>query len=106
MLSVGKILVHRKYVYLGATLLLATFLLCPEVAFADSGVSEEPSLNGLLGLMKNVVKFLGDILMLFGLVQVGLTIKDGTTGGGGQLSGAVSMIIAGGVIRAVAQLVS
>lgn len=41
---------------------------------------------------------LGGILIVFGLVNLGLTIKDGMQGGGGQLSGALAMIIGGAIV--------
>lgn len=47
---------------------------------------------------------LGVIVMVFGLVNLGLTIKDGMQGGGGQLSGAIAMIIGGGVVIAASLL--
>ncbi len=47
---------------------------------------------------------LGLIVMVFGLVNLGLTIKDGMQGGGGQLSGAIAMIIGGGVVIAASVL--
>lgn len=47
---------------------------------------------------------LGVIVMVFGLVNLGLTIKDGMQGGGGQLSGAIAMIIGGGVVIAASVL--
>lgn len=61
-------------------------------------------MEGLLDLLSNAVQFIGQALMVLGLVNVGLTLKDGT-GGGGQLSGAVAMIVAGGCIFAVARMV-
>ena len=41
------------------------------------------------------VTFLGGVLVVFGLVNLGMTIKDGMQGGGGQLSGAIAMIVGG-----------
>ena len=62
-------------------------------------------MTGLLNLLSSAVQFIGQALMVLGLVNVGLTLKDGTTGGGGQLSGAVAMIVAGGCIFAVVRMV-
>lgn len=59
----------------------------------------------LLDVLSGAVQFIGQALMVLGLVNVGLTLKDGTTGGGSQLSGAVAMIVAGGCIFAVARMV-
>lgn len=44
------------------------------------------------------VGFLGGVLIVFGLVNLGMSLKDGAQGGGGQLGGAIAMIVGGGVI--------
>ena len=44
------------------------------------------------------VTFLGGVLVVFGPVNLGMTIKDGMQGGGGQLSGALAMIIGGAIV--------
>ena len=51
-------------------------------------------LENVKNLLSDGVTALGGILIVFGLVNLGLTIKDGMQGGGGQLSGALAMIIA------------
>ena len=50
-------------------------------------------LENVKNLLSDGVTALGGILIVFGLVNLGLTIKDGMQGGGGQLSGALAMII-------------
>ena len=55
-------------------------------------------LENVKNLLSDGVTALGGILIVFGLVNLGLTIKDGMQGGGGQLSGALAMII-GGVLQ-------
>lgn len=62
-------------------------------------------MDGLLDILSNAVQFIGQALIVLGLVNVGLTMKDGVSGGGGQLSGAVTMIAAGGCIFAVARMI-
>lgn len=62
-------------------------------------------MDGLLDILSNAVQFIGQALIVLGLVNVGLTMKDGVNGGGGQLSGAVTMIVAGGCIFAVARMI-
>lgn len=62
-------------------------------------------MDGLLDILSNAVQFIGQALIVLGLVNVGLTMKDGVSGGGGQLSGAVTMIVAGGCIFAVARMI-
>lgn len=42
--------------------------------------------------------FLGGVLVVFGLINLGMTIKDGMQGGGGQLSGAIAMIVGGAIV--------
>ena len=44
------------------------------------------------------VTFLGGVLVVFGLINLGMTIKDGMQGGGGQLSGAIAMIVGGAIV--------
>ena len=62
-------------------------------------------MDGLLDILSNAVQFIGQALIVLGLVNVGLTMKDGVSGGGGKLSGAVTMIVAGGCIFAVARMI-
>ena len=54
-------------------------------------------LENVKNLLSDGVTALGGIL-IFGLVNLGLTIKDGMQGGGGQLSGALAMIIGGAIV--------
>ena len=63
-------------------------------------------MTDLFNLLHSAVKFIGDCLIVLGLIQIGLTLKDGTAGGGGQLNGALTMLVAGGCIRECAQMVS
>lgn len=53
-------------------------------------------------LLVTGVGALGAVLIVFGLINLGLTIKDGMQGGGGQLSGAIAMIIGGGIVTGAA----
>ena len=46
-------------------------------------------LENVKNLLSDGVTALGGILIVFGLVNLGLTIKDGMQGGGGQLYGAI-----------------
>jgi len=46
-------------------------------------------LENVKNLLSDGVTALGGILIVFGLVNLGLTIKDGMQGGGGQLGGAI-----------------
>ena len=50
-------------------------------------------LENVKNLLSDGVTALGGILIVFGLVNLGLTIKDGMQGGGGQLSGALAMTV-------------
>ena len=49
-------------------------------------------------LLSSGITFLGGILIVMGLVNLGMTIKDGMQGGGGQLAGAIAMIVGGGIV--------
>lgn len=58
------------------------------------------ALNQIMNLIATGVGFLGGVLIVFGLVNLGMTIKDGMQGGGGQLAGAIAMIAGGAVVVA------
>ena len=49
-------------------------------------------LDNAVQMLTQGVTFLGGVLVVFGLINLGMTIKDGMQGGGGQLSGAIAMI--------------
>lgn len=55
-------------------------------------------LSNVVQLITQGVTFLGGVLVVFGLVNLGMTIKDGMQGGGGQLSGAIAMIVGGAIV--------
>ena len=55
-------------------------------------------LDNAIQMLTKGVTFLGGVLVVFGLVNLGMTIKDGMQGGGGQLSGAIAMIVGGAVV--------
>ena len=55
-------------------------------------------LSGVISMLTQGITFLGGILVVFGLVNLGMTIKDGMQGGGGQLSGAIAMIVGGAIV--------
>jgi len=55
-------------------------------------------LNDVMSMLSQGIVFLGGALIVFGLINLGMTIKDGMQGGGGQLAGAIAMIVGGGII--------
>ena len=55
-------------------------------------------LGEVMNLISLGVTFLGGVLIVFGLVNLGMTVKDGIQGGGGQLGGAIAMIVGGGIV--------
>lgn len=55
-------------------------------------------LNNAVQMLTQGVTFLGGVLVVFGLINLGMTIKDGMQGGGGQLSGAIAMIVGGAIV--------
>lgn len=59
-------------------------------------------LSSAVSMLTAGCKFLGGVLVVFGLINLGMTIKDGMQGGGGQLSGAVAMIVGGAIVIAAA----
>ena len=59
-------------------------------------------LQNAVSMLTQGITFLGGVLVVFGLVNLGMTIKDGMQGGGGQLSGAIAMIVGGAIVIAAA----
>lgn len=55
-------------------------------------------LDNVMSMLSQGVAFLGGALIVFGLINLGMTIKDGMQGGGGQLAGAIAMIVGGGIV--------
>lgn len=55
-------------------------------------------LDKAVNMLTQGVTFLGGVLVVFGLINLGMTIKDGMQGGGGQLSGAIAMIVGGAIV--------
>lgn len=55
-------------------------------------------LDDIVSTLTSGVTFLGGVLVVFGLINLGMTIKDGMQGGGGQLAGAIAMIVGGGIV--------
>ena len=55
-------------------------------------------LDNAVSMLTHGITFLGGVLVVFGLVNLGMTIKDGMQGGGGQLSGAIAMIVGGAIV--------
>lgn len=58
------------------------------------------NLGNVTSLLSSGVQFLGAVILVMGLVNLGLTIKDEMQGGGGQLAGAIAMIVGGGIVIA------
>ena len=59
-------------------------------------------LQNAVSMLTQGITFLGGVLVVFGLVNLGMTIKGGMQGGGGQLSGAIAMIVGGAIVIAAA----
>ena len=55
-------------------------------------------LDNVVQMLTQGVTFLGGVLIVFGLINLGMTIKDGMQGGGGQLAGATAMIVGGAIV--------
>lgn len=55
-------------------------------------------LDNAVNMLTQGVTFLGGVLVVFDLINLGMTIKDGMQGGGGQLSGAIAMIVGGAIV--------
>ena len=59
-------------------------------------------LDNVVQMLTQGVTFLGGAILVFGLVNLVLTIKDGMQGGGGQLADAIAMIVGGGIVMGAA----
>lgn len=57
-------------------------------------------LDTVITLLTQAVTFIGGAVAVWGLIQLGLAVKDGATGGGGQLAGAIAMIAGGAIVAA------
>lgn len=55
-------------------------------------------LANAINLLTQGMTFMGGALIVFGLINLGMTFKDGMQGGGGQLSGAIALMIGGAII--------
>ena len=55
-------------------------------------------LDNVVQMLTQGVTFLGGVLIVFGLINLGMTIKDDMQGGGGQLAGAIAMIVGGAIV--------
>ena len=79
----------------GAHVLAAGMAMTPGIALAESPSEMLPK---VLQMLSGGVMFLGGVLVVMGMVNLGMSLKDGAQGGGGQLAGAIAMIVGGGVI--------
>lgn len=79
------------------TLAAALGIAHPATAYADIDVSG--TLTQVLNMLSNGIVLLGGILVVMGLVNLGMSLKDGMRGGS-ELSGALAMIVGGIVVSA------
>ncbi|MEW4402904.1 hypothetical protein AB1I62_04045 [Enterococcus sp. AN402] len=61
-------------------------------------------MEALVRLAVKPIAFCGSAIIVIGLIYLGMTIKDGMQGGGGELRKAIAMIVAGGVVLGFAVL--
>lgn len=61
-------------------------------------------MEDLVRLAAKPMAYLGSAVILLGLVYLGIQLKDGARGGGGELRKAVAMIAAGGAVVGFAAL--
>ena len=78
---------------------------CALFVFSDVAyAAPENQLPEVMDLLGRGVEYIGAAVAIFGLVQLGLAIKDGSTGGGGQLAGAIAMMVGGAIVFAAGAL--
>lgn len=63
-------------------------------------------LDDVVTLLSGAVQFIGGALIVLGAVNLGIGLKDGMTGGGAQLSGAIALMVSGALIIAFAKMFS
>jgi hypothetical protein len=61
-------------------------------------------IDQVVGILSGGVITIGGILFIWGLIQLGLAVRDGATGGGGQIAGAISMMVGGAIVAAAGLL--
>jgi hypothetical protein len=61
-------------------------------------------LNDVVSLLSHAIQFIGQAIVVFGLIGVGITFADGMNGSGAKLYGAIAMIIGGFLLTAYAKL--
>ena len=59
-------------------------------------------LTEIMTKIQGAVGFIGAMMFVWGLVNLGLNIKDGAQGGGGRIAGAIAMMAGGAVVIAAA----
>lgn len=57
-------------------------------------------LKDVTNVLGSGVIFLGAVMIVIGAINLGLCIKDGMQGGGGQLAGAIALLAGGGIVCA------
>lgn len=74
----------------------ATFLIT-NFGFVAYAYADNNTLQSVINLLQGGVCCIGGACTIWGIVQLGLGLKDGS-GGGGQLNGAIAFIIGGAAI--------
>ena len=61
-------------------------------------------MEALVRLAAKPIAYLGGAAIFIGVLYLGIQLKDGMRGGGGELSKAIALIAAGGIVTAFAAL--
>lgn len=62
------------------------------------------TLQKIMSLLSGGISFLGIVLIVWGLVNLGLVLREGSGGGGGSLTSAISCIVGGAVVFAAGMI--
>lgn len=75
-----------------------------DIRFKQKGDGGDGTLEELVRLAVKPIAFLGSAVCFLGLVYLGIELRGGSRGGGGELRKAVALIAAGGAVLGFAAI--
>lgn len=73
-------------------------------SFRQEGEDGERTLEELVRLAAKPIAYIGGAVIFLGLIYLGMNLRDGARGGGGELRKAIAMIAAGAAVTGFAAL--
>ena len=68
------------------------------------GEENHPHMEEIVRIAAKPIAYIGATVLVIGLIYLGIQLKDGLRGGGGELVKAIALIASGGVVTGVAAL--